>query len=483
MTGSQPPDDADDRPALPARVGRRKILIDLSPLRESRDFRLLSAGQAVSWMGGQATVVAVAYQVYVLTESSLAVGLVGLANLGPLIAMSLFGGAIADSMDRRKLLLFTQVLLALTSVGLALNASSGTPALWPIYLLSALAAGLSGVDLPTRNAMIPRLVGREAIPAASALNQIIMQIGLIAGPALAGLIIARVSLASAYWLDVGTFVVSIAAVVAIRPQPPEGGGTRAGVASVREGLRYLRGRRLLVSTFVIDIDAMVFGMPRALFPALGLSLYGGGAATVGLLYAAPGLGAFVGALLTGWVTSVRRQGRAVLWSVLGWGAAIAVFGLVPWLPVGLALLATAGAADVISAVFRNTILQVNVPDALRGRLSAVHIAVVTGGPSLGDAEAGAVAALTSAPVSVVSGGVMCMLGVAVLHRLVPELAAYDATAAGAGPDAAASPEPSAGLPSPAEPRPGPRILAEGPDGPRPGSPTAGGTERVQGEGV
>ena len=158
----------------------------------------------------------------------------GLANLGPLIAMSLFGGAIADAMDRRRLLLITQVLLALTSVGLALNASSGAPMLWPIYLLSALAAGLSGVDLPTRNAMMPSLVGRHGIPAASALNQIIMQIGLIAGPALAGLIIARVSLASAYWLDVGTFVVSIAAVVAIRPQPPEGGGTPAGVASVRE---------------------------------------------------------------------------------------------------------------------------------------------------------------------------------------------------------------------------------------------------------
>ncbi|HEV3400943.1 MAG TPA: MFS transporter, partial [Acidimicrobiales bacterium] len=168
------------------------------------------------------------------------------------------------------------------------------------------------------------------------------------------------------------------------------------------------------------------GMPRALFPALGTSLYGGGAGTVGLLYAAPGLGALVGALFTGWVASVRRQGLAVIWAVVAWGAAIAVFGLVPWLPVGLALLALAGAADVISAVFRNTILQVNVPDALRGRLSSVHIAVVTGGPALGDAEAGAVAALTTAPVAVVSGGVACVLGVGILHRLVPELAAYDA---------------------------------------------------------
>jgi MFS family permease len=409
-------------------AGRRRLFVDLSPLRESRDYRLLFFGQAVSWLGRQVTVVAVPFQVYLLTRSSLAVGLVGLANLGPLITMSLAGGAVADAVDRRKLLLVTQLLLALTSVGLAVNATARVPALWPLYVLSSLAAGLQGIDLPTRNAMIPKMVGREAIPAASALGQILMQVGLVAGPALAGLVIARVSIAAAYWLDVATFGVAIGAVVALRPQPPEGGGTRAGMASVREGLAYLRGRRLLVSTFLIDIDAMVFGMPRALFPALGLSLYGGGAGTVGLLYAAPGLGALVGALLTGWVGSTRRQGRAVVLSVMGWGVAIAVFGLVPWLPLGLALLALAGAADVISAVFRNTILQVTVPDALRGRLSSVHIAVVTGGPALGDAEAGAVAALTSAPVSVVSGGVACVLGVVLLHRLVPELAAYDAAA-------------------------------------------------------
>ncbi len=423
MTGTPPSPGSGPPRAAPS---RRRLFVDISPLRESRDYRLLFAGQVVSWLGRQVTVVAVPYQVFVLTKSSFAVGLVGLANLGPLVAMSLAGGAVADAVDRRKLLLVTQVLLALTSVGLAAHAMLARPALWPLYVLSSLAAGLQGVDLPTRNAMVPKMVGRERIPAASALGQLVMQVGLVAGPALAGLIIARVSLASAYWLDVATFGVAIAAVLAIRPQPPEGGGTRAGVASVREGLGYLRGRRLLVSTFLIDIDAMVFGMPRALFPALGITLYGGGAATVGLLYAAPGVGALVGALLTGWVGSVRRQGRAVIWAVLGWGAAIAVFGLVPWLPLGLALLALAGAADVISAVFRNTILQVTVPDSLRGRLSSVHIAVVTGGPALGDAEAGTVAALASPAVSVVSGGLACMAGVVLLHRLVPELAAYDA---------------------------------------------------------
>jgi len=407
---------------------RPRLLADLTPLRASRDFRLLFAGAGVSQLGRQLTVVAVPYQVYLLTRSSLAVGMVGLASVVPLVSLSLAGGAIADAVDRRKLLLVTQLLSAATSAGLALNAASGSPRLWPIYVLAALSAGLAGVDLPTRNAMVPRLVGRELFGSAAALAQIQFQLGQVAGPALAGVVIAQVSLAAAYWVDVASFAAAVATVALIAPQPPDSGGTRASLASIGEGLRYLKGRRLLVSTFLIDIDAMVFGMPRALFPALATGLYGGGAATVGLLYAAPGAGALLGALLTGWVGRVRRQGLAVVVAVVAWGGAVAAFGLAPWLPLGLALLALAGAADVISAVFRNTILQLSVPEALRGRLSSVHIAVVTGGPQLGDAEAGAVAALTSARTSVVSGGLACILGVVLLVRLVPELARYDARA-------------------------------------------------------
>ena len=411
-----------------SRAPRPRLLADLTPLRVSRDYRLLFAGNSVSYLGRQLTVVAVPFQVFTITDSSLAVGMVGLATVVPLVTLSLAGGAIADAVDRRKLLLVTQLLSAVTSAGLALNASSSSPRLWPIYVLAALSAGLAGVDLPARNAMIPNLVGRELYPSAAALGQIQFQIGQVAGPALAGVIISQVSLAAAYWIDVASFAAAVAGILLIAPQPPEGGGTRASLASIGEGLRYLKGRRLLVSTFVIDIDAMVFGMPRALFPALGTGFFGGGAATVGLLYAAPGTGALVGALFTGWVGRVRYQGRAVILSVLVWGAAIAAFGLVPWLPLGLFLLAVAGAADVVSAVFRNTILQLSVPDGLRGRLSSVHIAVVTGGPQLGDAEAGAVAALTSPRFSVVSGGVACMLGVLALLRIAPELARYDAEA-------------------------------------------------------
>jgi len=417
-----------------ARPPRPRLLADLTPLRASRDFRLLFLGAGVSQLGRQLTVVAIPYQVFLLTHSSLAVGLVGLATVGPLVVLSLAGGAIADAVDRRKLLLVTQVLSASVSAALAVNAASAQPRLWPIYVLAALAAGLAGVDLPTRSAIVPGLVGREQFPAAAALNQVLMQVGQVAGPALAGVVISQISIAAAYWLDVATFGVAVLTMAGIRPQPPREGARRAGLASIVEGFRYLRGRRLLISTFLIDIDAMVFGMPRALFPALGTMFYGGGAVTVGLLYAAPGAGALLGALFTGWVGGVRRQGRAVIVSVLVWGGAIAVFGLVPWLPLGLAMLAVAGAADVVSAVFRNTILQLSVPDALRGRLSSVHIAVVTGGPQLGDAEAGAVAALTSPRFSVVSGGVACILGVLLLLRLVPELARYDAVAETRRPD-------------------------------------------------
>jgi MFS family permease len=404
---------------------RGRVLADLTPLRESRDYRLMFGGQVASYIGRQFTVVAIPIQVFQITHSSLAVGLVGLASLPPLIGFSLAGGALSDAMDRRRILLGMQVLLAVASAALAVNAGLGRPSLWPLYVFGALSAGFSGADMQTRNAIAPRLVRREIFPAAAALTQIVWQVGMVAGPTLAGIVIANVSLAAAYWVDVGTFAVAFATALLMRPLPPEGGGTRAGLSSIIEGLRFLEGRRVLVSTFVIDIDAMVFGMPSALFPAIGTTVFGGGAQTVGLLYAAPGAGALVAALFSGWVSRIRRQGLAVVVSVVLWGAAIAGFGLAPWLSLALVLLAVAGAADVVSAVFRNTILQVSVPDAFRGRLSGVHIAVVAGGPRLGDAEAGAVASLTTPRISVVSGGLACIAGALVLARLVPEFARYD----------------------------------------------------------
>src|SRR5947209_1235680 len=373
-TARAPPDHFSTVAVMP----RARVLADLTPLRESRDYRLLFSGQVSSYLGRNFTVVAIPIQVFAITHSSLAVGLVGLASLGPLIGFSLAGGAFSDAFDRRFLLLINQVLLAATSAVLAFNASVDHPALWPLYVFGALSAGFAGADMQTRNAIVPRLVRRETFPAAAALTQLVWQVGMVAGPLLAGVVIANVSLAAAYWIDVGSFVVAFATAIPMHRLPPEGGGTKAGFASVVEGLRFLKGKRVLVSTFVIDIDAMVFGMPSALFPALGTTVFGGGPPTVGLLYGAPGAGALLGALFSGWVPRIRRQGLAVVIAVIGWGVAITAFGLVKWLPLALVLLAVAGAADVVSAVFRNTILQLSVPDAFRGRRSGVHIAVVSG---------------------------------------------------------------------------------------------------------
>jgi MFS family permease len=400
---------------------RRRLLSDITPLRESRQYRLLYAGELLAFLGSQLTVVAVPLQVYLLTRSSLAVGLVGLAQLGPLLVCSLLGGAVVDAVDRRVLLVWVQLARGALGVGLVANALRPQPLLWPLYALTAAGAGLQAVDAPARTAAIPALVRRELLPAAAALHQILMQVGLVAGPALAGLLVGQAGLAAAYAIEVATFAAASLLALALRPLPPGEGAARAGIASVREGLRFLRGRRALQGTFLIDLNAMVFGMPRALFPALGTGLFHGGPGTVGLLYAAPGAGALLGALTAGWVAGVRRQGRAVLLAVTVWGAAITVFGLVSWLPLALALLAVAGAADVVSAVFRNTILQLTVPDGLRGRLAAIHIGVVTGGPRLGDAEAGAVAAIAGPRVSVVSGGLACLAGVALIAWRLPEL--------------------------------------------------------------
>ncbi|MDQ1374573.1 MAG: hypothetical protein QOJ09_1911 [Actinomycetota bacterium] len=405
-------------------MARRRLLADITPLRESPGFRALFAGQLVSFVGTQITVVAVAYQVFRLTDSSLAVGLVSLVQLPPLLVGSLVGGAVVDSRDRRRLLMLMQLLLGLCSLALALNAMLDRPAVWPLFVVTALAAGFSGLDHPARSAVIPGMVEPGHLAAANGLWQIQMTTGLALGPAVGGLLVAHVGAAGAFWVDVGSYAVAFVAVTRLPSLPPAGGGTKVSLGSIAEGLRFIKGSRALQGTFLIDINAMVFGMPRALFPALGLRVFGGGASTVGLLYAAPGTGALFGALTTGWVGRVRRQGLAVYVAVAVWGLAITAFGLSHWLPLALALLALAGGADVVSAVFRNTILQTSVPDALRGRLSSVHIAVVTGGPRVGDLEAGAVASLTSPRFSVVSGGLACTVGVLVLAWLLPEFRGY-----------------------------------------------------------
>jgi len=414
-----------ERTGRRARAGRR-LLIDLGPLRRSRDLRRLVVGELVSGLGTQLTTVAVPYQVYQLTRSSLDVGLVSLAQLFPLIVGSLLGGSLVDAIDRRRVLMVAQVLMAGCSAGLAVNADLGT-SLWPLFLLPALAAGFAGLDDAGRSAIVPNLVRRSEVSAANAIFQALFQFGLVAGPAVGGLLLAGAGVRFVYWMDVASFGVSLLAACLISPQPPSAEGTgaagaaphRPGLRSIVEGLGFVRGRQAIQGAYLIDINAMVFGMPRALFPALAATRFGGGARILGLLYAAPGAGALLGALTTGWVSRIRRQGLAVIVAVIVWGVAITCFGLEHLLPVALASLAVAGWADVISAVFRNTIIQLAVPDALRGRLSGLQIAVVTGGPRIGDLESGAVAAGFGDTTAVVSGGLACIAGALLLARMLP----------------------------------------------------------------
>jgi MFS family permease len=401
-----------------------RILVDTTPLRESRDFRLLFTGQLVSLLGTQLTVVAIPYQVYSMTHSSLQVGAISLAQLIPFLAGSLSGGPIGDSVDRRRIMVWTAAAMTLTSAAMAVNAAVPHPSLAVLYVVSSLAAGFMGFSSTARMASVPGMVERHHLAAAFALMQIIIQVGTVVGPALSGILLG-IGLPLVYSLDAISFVVALVTSAMLAPIPPAtGAGGLSLWQSTREGLRYLRTRQALQGVYLIDVNAMVFGMPRALFPAMVSSTFGGGTVALGFLYAAPGAGALVGALTTGWVANLRRQGWAVIVAVSVWGAAIALFGLVDVLWVGLVLLAVAGWADVISAVLRNTMLQSTVPERFRSRMSSIQMAVVQGGPRVGDLESGAVATATSVEFSVVSGGLACIVGAAVIGALMPAFRHY-----------------------------------------------------------
>jgi MFS family permease len=387
----------------------------------------LYGGLSLAWLGRQLTVVAVPFQVYELTGSTFLVGALGIAQLVPLLLVSFVGGAIVDSVDRRKLLVVAQLSMMATAIGLAWNASLAEPRVWLVFLFSALNAGVSAIDSPARSASVPALVGHDLLPSAMALTQTLGNIAKTVGPAIGGVLIAQAGFTATYAVEATAFAIGTLFMFRIGSLEPEGGGQRFGWESIKEGWSFLRERKLLQANFAIDLNAMIFGMPQALFPAIGATVLGGDASTVGLLYAAPGAGALIAAITSGWVARVRRQGKAVIAAVIVWGAAIAGFGLAKSVTVAVVLLGIAGGADVVSAVFRNTILQLAVPDRLRGRLSSIHIAVVSGGPRVGDFEAGAVAAATTPQISVVSGGLACILGALLIARKMPALASYEPT--------------------------------------------------------
>jgi MFS family permease len=403
----------------------RRLLIDVSPLRAHRDYRLLWVGQVVSGMGNQITRIALPFQVFVLTHSVAAVGVLTLVQLVPILVFSLGAGSVADAVDRRRLLIATQLGMAACSLALVWLALQPAAPLAVILIVAFAAAGIGSVDQPTRSSAIPRLVAPGRLPAAIALNQLNFQAASIVGPAIGGLLIATVGLPGAYVVDVASFGASLGALAIIAPIAPLATASRPGLAAIREGLAFAMRRRVILSTFVIDLAAMIFGMPTALFPVLAIDVFGTGAVGVGLMAAAPGIGAFAGALLSGWVSRVERAGRAVVWAVVVWGVAIAGFGLATFsFPLALLFLALAGAADMLSAVFRSTIVQLDTPDELRGRVTSINILVVTSGPRLGDMEAAAVGALAGPSFAVVSGGVLCVLSVAWVVRAFPELRAH-----------------------------------------------------------
>jgi MFS family permease len=402
----------------------RRILVDVAPLRESRDFRLLFLGQLVATLGSQLTVVAIPYQIYAETHSSLQVGAVSLVQLIPLIGGALIGGSVGDAVDRRRLLLACTALLSLSSAGLAVNATVAHPSVPAVYAISAVAAALNGFVNTARNAVVPALVGQRLLLPAFSFLQALYQLGSVVGPAISGLLIGAVHLPAVYGIDAATYVASMVTVLFMAALPPAPGAPRPGLRSVVEGIQYLRGRQALQGVYVIDINAMVFGMPRALFPAMADTVFHGGASVLGYLYAAVGVGGLAGGVTTGWVERVRHQGWLIVAAVIVWGAAITGFGFTRSLPVALALLAVGGWADVISAVVRNTVLQRSVPERFRSRMSSIQMAVVSGGPRLGDLESGAVASAAGLEVSIVSGGLACVAGALILAGLLPAFRRY-----------------------------------------------------------
>ena len=406
----------------------RGLTMDLSPLRTSREFRLLWTGQVVSFLGSEITYVAVMYQVYALTRSSLAVGLVALCELVPLLTMSFVGGALADAVDRRALVLRTEAALTLVPVVLLLNALRDHPFVWPLYLMIGLTAGLDGLGRPSLWALMPRLVREDQLAAATALHSLYINLGAVAGPATGGLVVATFGLPGTYALDVASFAFSLTTLAAMKAAPPPEDADRPSLRSVAEGFRYARTQPVLMGTYLIDFNAMIFGMPTALFPALAFGRFASSglapATVLGLLNGAPYAGALLGTATSGWVGKVRRLGHAITWSVVLWGAAIAAFGFAGSLWLALPLLAVAGFGDFVSATLRSVIWNTVIPDSMRGRLNGIGLANVASGPLLGNVEAGVVARVRGTTFSIVSGGLACIAGAGVCAAYLPEFFRY-----------------------------------------------------------
>jgi MFS family permease len=415
-----PPMRIPDAPP-PKRRWLHLATVDITPLRRHRDFRLLYVGRLVSFFGSMITVVAIPYQVYQLSHSVLLVGFLGLAELAALLVFAMLGGALADAADRRTMVLLSEAGLMVGSLLLAGNSLLPQPLIWLIFAVAAIQGAFDALQRPSLDALLPRLVERSELKAAAALGSLRGTVGMIAGPALAGVLIAVVGLPVTYLIDVATFVVGLACLLLMRAVPPPLDAARPSIARVLEGIRYARSRPELIGTYIVDIIAMLFGMPMALFPAIAQGL--GGPSVLGLLYAAPAVGAFCFAATSGWTRRVHRMG--VIVAATAWGVAIVGFGLIPGLIAALFFLVLAGAADMASGVFRQVIWNQTIPDSLRGRLASIELLGYSIGPTLGNFEAGVVASLFSVRTSLVSGGFLCVIGCVLCAIALPAFRNYD----------------------------------------------------------
>lgn len=399
----------------------RHVAVDLGPLKRSRDLRVLFVGRGVSFAGAMMTFVAVPYQAYRITHSSLVVGLLSLCELVAMLLTGFVGGVLSDAVDRRLMLRVTEVGLSLGSVGLLVNAVVGRQ-LWVLFVFAFVQAGLDGLQRPSLDALIPRLAAPEDMAAATAVMSLSTQVGQVAMPAVAGVLLSTIGLAGAYSIDVASFVVSLVALWRLGVAPPPADDAEISLKAVADGLRYAWTRRDLLGTYLVEINAMLFGMPNALFPQLSTHL--GGASALGVLYSAPGAGTMLVTLTSGWTKRISRQGGLIAVAASVWGLAIVALGFSGRLWEASLALVVAGGADMVSGLGRMTVWNESIPDRLRGRLAGIEFLSYSVGPTLGNVESGVVESLAGLRASIVSGGALCVVGSAAVSLALPALRHY-----------------------------------------------------------
>ncbi|MFF3905099.1 MFS transporter [Streptomyces sp. NPDC001848] len=402
----------------------RALLPDLAPWRASADFRRLWLAGLITNFGTFLTFVALPVQLKDLTGSAAAVGAIGAVELVPLIVFGLYGGALADAYDKRKLILATEAGLGLLSAALLLNALLPEPAVWPLYAVAALSSALTSLQRPALDALVPRIVAHEHLPAAASLNSLRWTVGGVAGPALAGVVVAYAGLGAAYGADLVTFAVSVVLGLGLAASPASHEAAKPSLRSIAEGARYAWSRKELLGTYVVDLAAMFFAMPLALLPFLADEMHAEW--SLGLMYATVPAGSLMVSLTSGWTSRIHRHGLMVVLAAAGWGLAIAAAGAASNIWLVLLFLTLGGCFDMVSGIFRGAMWNQTIPDELRGRLAGIELLSYSVGPQLGQVRSGGMAAWTSVRASIWAGGVLCAGAVGVLALCLPALTTYDA---------------------------------------------------------